>query len=95
MGCLRMCSVFPFMSSTVIKLAEISINGYHYFPSFFAVEFPQALMKLLKNPVYMLLNLATVFEMVIVTGFITFIPKYLETQFDLRTSEANLYTGKF
>ena len=59
------------------------------------VEFPQALMKLFKNPVYMLMNLVSVFEMVIVTGFITFIPKYLETQFDLRTSEANLYTGEF
>lgn len=51
-------------------------------------------MKLLKNPVYMLLNLASVFEMVIVTGFITFVPKYLETQFGLRTSQANLYTGE-
>ena len=51
-------------------------------------------MKLLRNPVYMLLNLASVFEMVIVTGFITFVPKYLETQFGLRTSQANLYTGK-
>ena len=51
-------------------------------------------MKLLRNPVYMLLNLASVFEMVIVTGFITFVPKYLETQFGLRTSKANLYTGK-
>lgn len=61
----------------------------------FDLEFPKAVMKLLKNPVYMLLNLTSVFEMVIVTGFITFVPKYLETQFDLRTSEANLYTGRF
>jgi len=41
----------------------------------------------------MLLNVATVFEMVIVTGFITFVPKYIETQFDTKTSQANLYTG--
>ncbi|XP_067936676.1 solute carrier organic anion transporter family member 5A1-like [Watersipora subatra] len=57
------------------------------------LEFPKALMKLLRNPIYMLLMVTTVLEMIIVTGFLTFMPKYLETQFQLRTSEANLYTG--
>lgn len=80
---------------------EIKIGSFYFLfiPNFnielfiMFAEFPQALVKLLKNPVYMLANLASVFEMMIVTGFLTFIPKYLETQFDLRTSEANLYTG--
>lgn len=59
----------------------------------FFVDFPGALAKLLRNPVYLLLNLATVFEMIIVTGFLTYVPKYLQTQFDVKSSEANLYTG--
>ena len=83
------CWISEVSCSQNVRLHIIWPAYFHYF-----TEFPRAVMKLLRNPVYMLLNLASVFEMVIVTGFITFVPKYLETQFGLRTSQANLYTGK-
>ena len=32
-------------------------------------------------------------ELIIVSGFIVFLPKYLETQFNLGKSEASMFTG--
>lgn len=34
-------------------------------------------------------------ELMIVSGFIVFLPKYLETQFSLGKSQASVFTGKF
>lgn len=33
-------------------------------------------------------------ELVIVSGFVVFLPKYLETQFSLGKSQASVFTGK-
>jgi len=48
------------------------------------------MLELIKNPVYMLVNFGSVFVMLIVTGFTTFAPKYLETQFYVDKSNAML-----
>lgn len=56
-------------------------------------EIPRAILKLLKNPVYALLLPAISCEIAIVSGFVVFLPKYIETQFGTSTSMANLFTG--
>ncbi|KAK7091377.1 solute carrier organic anion transporter family member 5A1-like [Littorina saxatilis] len=56
-------------------------------------EIPRAILKLLKNPVYALLLPAISCEIAIVSGFVVFLPKYIETQFGTSTSVANLFTG--
>lgn len=33
-------------------------------------------------------------ELIIVSGFVVFLPKYLETQFSLGKSQASVFTGK-
>lgn len=61
----------------------------------FLADMPRSTFLLVKNPVYMLLNLGAVFEMIIVTGFLTFVPKYLETQFSLKKSLASIVAGSY
>ena len=34
-------------------------------------------------------------ELIIVSGFVVFLPKYLETQFSLSNVQASIFTGKF
>ncbi|KAG1688583.1 Solute carrier organic anion transporter family member 3A1 [Nymphon striatum] len=54
---------------------------------------PKCMMKLLCNPVYVVTCLGACMELAIVSGFVIFLPKYLETQFSLSNSQANLFTG--
>lgn len=56
-------------------------------------EIPHSILKLLRNPVYALLLPAICCEIAIVSGFVVFLPKYIETQFGTSTSVANLFTG--
>ena len=56
-------------------------------------EIPKSILKLLRNPVYALLLPAISCEIAIVSGFVVFLPKYIETQFGTSTSVANLFTG--
>nr|KAG5698557.1 hypothetical protein BaRGS_027068 [Batillaria attramentaria] len=56
-------------------------------------EIPKSILKLLRNPVYALLLPAICCEIAIVSGFVVFLPKYIETQFGTSTSVANLFTG--
>ena len=52
-----------------------------------------ALVKLLKNKPFMLYTFSTAFELLTISGFSTFLPKYLETQFHVTSSKAALYVG--
>lgn len=56
-------------------------------------ELPRSLWRLLSNPIYLITSLGICCEISIVSGFILFLPKYLETQFGLSKSFANLLTG--
>lgn len=56
-------------------------------------EMPRFLWILMKNPVYMLLNIGGTFVMLIVTGFLTFAPKFIETQFYISRTNSSLITG--
>lgn len=52
------------------------------------------MLSLLKNKVYLVTCFGICCEIAIVSGFVVFLPKYLETQFGTSTSMANLFTGE-
>lgn len=52
------------------------------------------MLKLLVNPIYVMTCLGACMELMIVSGFIVFLPKYLETQFFLSNVQASIFTGK-
>lgn len=62
------------------------------FHSFF-LDIPRSMWRLVTNPVYVVTCLGACMELVIVSGFVVFLPKYLETQFSLGKSQASIFTG--
>lgn len=58
-------------------------------------DIPVSMWRLLKNPVYVVTCLGACMELMIVSGFVVFLPKYLETQFSLGKSQASVFTGEF
>jgi hypothetical protein len=58
-------------------------------------EFMLAVKRLLCNPIYMVTCLGACMELAIVSGFVVYLPKYLETQFSLGKSQASVFTGTF
>lgn len=57
-------------------------------------DIPKSMWRLACNPVYIVTCLGACMELVIVSGFVVFLPKYLETQFSLGKSQASIFTGK-
>lgn len=49
--------------------------------------------RLISNPIYITTCLGACMELMIVSGFVVFLPKYLETQFSLGKSQASVFTG--
>ncbi|KMQ86889.1 solute carrier organic anion transporter family member 5a1 [Lasius niger] len=56
-------------------------------------DIPRSMWRLVCNPVYVVTCLGACMELVIVSGFVVFLPKYLETQFSLGKSQASIFTG--
>ncbi|XP_067138869.1 solute carrier organic anion transporter family member 3A1 [Centruroides vittatus] len=56
-------------------------------------DIPASMWRLLCNPIYVVTCLGSCMELSIVSGFVIFLPKYLETQFSIGKSEANIFTG--
>lgn len=57
-------------------------------------DIPSSMWRLVSNPIYIVTCLGACMELMIVSGFIVFLPKYLETQFSLGKSQASVFTGK-
>lgn len=57
-------------------------------------DIPLSMWRLISNPIYTVTCLGACMELMIVSGFIVFLPKYLETQFSLGKSQASVFTGK-
>ena len=57
-------------------------------------DIPLSIWKLICNPVYVVTCLGSCMELMIVSGFVVFLPKYLETQYSVGKSQANIFTGK-
>lgn len=58
------------------------------------VELPRAAVRILSNMTFLFVSLSYTAESAIVTAFITFIPKFIESQFGIPASNASIYTGK-
>lgn len=58
-------------------------------------DIPRSMWRLVCNPVYVVTCLGACMELIIVSGFVVFLPKYLETQFSLGKSQASVFTGKY
>lgn len=56
-------------------------------------DIPSCMWSLITNPIYIITCLGSCMELCIVSGFLVFLPKYLETQFSVSKSQANLYSG--
>ncbi|XP_060516350.1 solute carrier organic anion transporter family member 3A1-like isoform X2 [Cylas formicarius] len=56
-------------------------------------DIPRSMWRLATNPVYIITCLGACMELIIVSGFVVFLPKYLETQFSLGKSQASVFTG--
>lgn len=51
-------------------------------------------MRILSNITFLFVSLSYTAESAIVTAFITFIPKFIESQFGIPASSASIYTGE-
>ena len=56
-------------------------------------DLPKAIVRILSNPVYMIVLLGACFH-VLISGYGTFLPKYLEMNFGLTAAKASILTGK-
>lgn len=57
-------------------------------------ELPRALIELLRNPAFFMLNLAGASEGLLIAGFAAFLPKLIENQFSVSASSAALLMGE-
>ena len=53
-------------------------------------DIPSCMWSLITNPVYIITCLGSCMELCIVSGFLVFLPKYLETQFSISKSQGEL-----
>lgn len=56
-------------------------------------DFPKAIKRQLNNDILMFRTASSVLHLLPVAGLYTFLPKYLETQFQLTAHSANLFSG--
>ncbi|KAM9626741.1 solute carrier organic anion transporter family member 5A1 [Trichechus inunguis] len=56
-------------------------------------DLPRAAVRILSNMTFLFVSLSYTAESAIVTAFITFIPKFIESQFGIPASTASIYTG--
>lgn len=57
-------------------------------------DLPKAALRILSNMTFLFVSLSYTAECAIVTAFITFIPKFIESQFGIPASKASIYTGE-
>ncbi|XP_019060777.2 solute carrier organic anion transporter family member 5A1 [Fukomys damarensis] len=58
-------------------------------------DLPRAAVRILSNMTFLFVSLSYTAESAIVTAFITFIPKFIESQFGIPASNASIYTASF
>ncbi|XP_074660705.1 solute carrier organic anion transporter family member 5A1-like isoform X2 [Tubulanus polymorphus] len=56
-------------------------------------DFPRGIKALFTNPVWLCITLAAVMERSIVSGFVAYVSKYLQVEFHVPSSQANIMTG--
>lgn len=86
---------FQFISKTIqfyFVFHPLFITFICHFCHF--VDLPRAAVRILSNMTFLFVSLSYTAESAIVTAFITFIPKFIESQFGIPASNASIYTGK-
>ncbi|KAM4688748.1 solute carrier organic anion transporter family member 5A1 [Discoglossus pictus] len=78
--------------STNKKIAEAGAGPSIGFGNNFK-DLPRAAIRILSNMTFLFVSLSYTAESAIVTAFITFIPKFIESQFGIPASSASIYTG--
>ncbi|KAK1885415.1 Solute carrier organic anion transporter family member 5A1 [Dissostichus eleginoides] len=90
-----LCSVAMLLDSSddeVMKEKEQNVNSSMGFGKDIK-ELPKAALRILSNTTFLFISLSYTAECAIVTAFITFIPKFIESQFGIPASKASIYTG--
>ncbi len=57
-------------------------------------DVPRSILLLLRNPTFVLLTLASAMDALIINGFTTFGPKFVQFIYGMRASDAGLYFGE-
>lgn len=81
------------VTEKISKVLKLSFTASFY--DFLPLDIPRSMWRLACNPVYIVTCLGACMELIIVSGFVVFLPKYLETQFSLGKSQASVFTGLF
>lgn len=79
----------------ILKVSFCFFTLYIEIITGFSTDIPLSMWRLVTNPIYVVTCLGACMELMIVSGFVVFLPKYLETQFSLGKSQASVFTGKF
>ena len=74
-----------------VNYSSIVMRGSVLYPS---PDLPKAALRILSNVTFLFVSLSYTAECAIVTAFITFIPKFIESQFGIPASNASIYTGE-
>lgn len=84
-----------------VGLGKLQVSKHVVFTYFicfknheYILDIPKSMWRLASNSVYIVTCLGACMELIIVSGFVVFLPKYLETQFSLGKSQASVFTGK-
>uniref|UniRef100_A0A3B4ZTE5 Solute carrier organic anion transporter family member 5A1 n=1 Tax=Stegastes partitus TaxID=144197 RepID=A0A3B4ZTE5_9TELE len=72
---------------------SVLIFFLYLFSSYLLPDLPKAAVRILSNVTFLFVSLSYTAESAIVTAFITFIPKFIESQFGIPASNASIYTG--
>lgn len=73
-------------------MAAPALNTFQFLV-FFAVDFPKALMRLLKNKLLVFNNIASIFYILGSSGYITFMGRMMEVQFNTSSHGGSIITG--
>lgn len=79
--------IVPYIVKLTVQLLLVTIVCCRHIP--------RAVKRIITNPCYLCITLGIAIDGLIVTGASTFMAKYLERQFNVAPSKANLLIGAF
>lgn len=78
-----------------VRVSQVHItSSSHLKGKLGGIRFVNSTIILFKNVCFMCINLAMVMEAMCVTGLAAFLPKFVENQYGISTSEAAVYSGR-